>query len=209
MDGQTSNGAIRVVVIDDHPAYAHGLESLLSAREWGLRVVGVGTTTERAERLLQESESDIILMNDRMPGIDSLEVVRRVRQDHPAVRVVIVSCDPHSVCRALRAGASGYVLKTAEVEEVAHILGVVASGGTAYSSGLDLNMAEFNDVEELTEDENMLLKLLSLGLTNDEIAREFNESLAVLKRNMSTLFRKIDVANRVQAAVFASKRGVL
>jgi DNA-binding NarL/FixJ family response regulator len=211
MQTRTDSGAIRIVVIDDHPGYAHGLEALLAARDSGFRVVGVATREQEAAILLQERAADIILMNARMPGLDGLMTIRSICQDQPGVRVLVLasSCDPHSVCTAMRAGARGYVLKTAEIEEVVHALGVVASGGMAYSSGIDFNGAGLDDVEELTEDENMLLKLLALGLTNDEIARELNSSVPVLKRHMNALFRKIDVNNRVQAAVFASKRGAV
>jgi DNA-binding NarL/FixJ family response regulator len=127
--GERSAQPTRVVVADDHSLFRYGLKAMLANAE-GFEVVGEATTGEEAVEKVTELEPDIVLMGIQMPGMNGIEVTRSILETNPRVGVVVVTMfeDDDSVFAAMRAGARGYVLKGADVEEVLKVLGAVAEG---------------------------------------------------------------------------------
>ena len=209
---------IRVLIADDHPLFRDGMHGLLDSVE-DTEVVGEAATGEEAVELVAEARPDVILMDIKMPGINGIEATREVLSTNPHVGVLVVTMleDDDSVFAAMRAGARGYLLKGAEQAEVLRAIRAVANGEAIFGPGIARRVMGLFSVEkprapqafpELTEREQEILRLIAGGRGNAEISSELFLSLKTVQNHVSNIFRKLQVADRAQAAIRAREAGL-
>ncbi|SEC33704.1 response regulator transcription factor [Streptomyces sp. TLI_105] len=215
---------IRVVLADDQTLVRAGFRSILSDEE-DIEVVGEAGDGERAIGLARELRPDVVLMDIRMPVLDGLEATRRITADArlEGVRVVILTtfdADDH-VYGALRAGASGFLVKDTEPMELLHAVRVVARGDALISPAVTRRLiAEFAGLagrqpdpsprlNALTEREREVLGLVGVGLSNDEIAGRLVLSPATAKTHVSRIMTKLAVRDRAQLVILAYESGMI
>ncbi|WP_318207568.1 MULTISPECIES: response regulator transcription factor [unclassified Streptomyces] len=215
---------IRVVLADDQTLVRAGFRSILSDEE-DLEVVGEAGDGEQAITLARELRPDVVLMDIRMPVLDGLEATRRITADErlEGVRVVILTtfdADDH-VYGALRAGASGFLVKDTEPMELLHAVRVVARGDALIAPAVTRRLiAEFAGradrqpdpsprLNALTEREREVLGLVGAGLSNDEIAGRLVLSPATAKTHVSRIMTKLAVRDRAQLVILAYESGMI
>jgi DNA-binding NarL/FixJ family response regulator len=207
------NDPLRVVVVDDHSFYRAGLTRLL--RHSGVDVVAEAPNGEEAIRLVAETAPDVVVMDLNMPGMSGIEATRRLVEESPATKVLVltVSADEADVTDAILAGASGYVLKDGPVEEVVAGIEAVAAGQSLISPRVATFMLHHlrESAPEvralagvrLSHRELEVLSLLAQGRANQEIADLLVISQSTVRNHISSILLKLQVENRVQAAVRA------
>ncbi|MZE50033.1 response regulator [Streptomyces sp. SID5770] len=215
---------IRVVLADDQTLVRAGFRSILSDEE-DIEVLGEAGDGERAIGLARELRPDVVLMDIRMPVLDGLEATRRITADErlEGVRVVVLTtfdADDH-VYGALRAGASGFLVKDTEPMELLHAVRVVARGDALISPAVTRRLiAEFAGradrrpdpsprLNALTEREREVLGLVGTGLSNDEIAGRLVLSPATSKTHVSRIMTKLAVRDRAQLVILAYESGMI
>ena len=209
---------IRVVVADDHDLFRTGLSSLLAA-EPDIEVAAQASGGVAAVRLARELKPDVVLMDLRMPDLDGDEATRQILGDTPDARIVVLTvvAEEAAVTAAVRAGACGYLIKDSPIEEVASAVRAAASGKawlSARAAGALLDhvrheeqqpAVDLSALDVLTTRELEVLKLLSSGYENNEIADALGISARTAKNHVSSILAKLELSNRVQAAVFAAR----
>jgi DNA-binding NarL/FixJ family response regulator len=198
---------IRVLLADDHGLVRDGLARLLASVS-DIEVVAAAADGDEAVRLAKEHQPDVILMDLRMPGMNGSEATRRLLEEDPAMQVVILTSfsERDEILTALDAGAIGYLLKDAEPEELIRGVRAAAHG----ESPLDPKAARellgsrgSAPAAQLTDREREVLQLVTRGLPNKLIARELGISEKTVKAHLTTVFQRIGVRDRVQAAMWA------
>jgi DNA-binding NarL/FixJ family response regulator len=205
---------LRVVIVDDHPVYRQGLAKLLV--EVGIDVVAQAGKGEDAVRIVAETAPDVAVVDLNMPGMSGVELTRRLTARNPATRVLIVSVSAQEadVTEAILAGASGYVLKDGPVEEVAAGIQAAAAGESLISprvaSMLLRRIRTVQPVEAdqpsstaLSDRELEVLQLVAEGKGNQEIGEALFIGQSTVRNHISSILMKLQVDNRVQAAVRA------
>ena len=209
-DDPRSHGATRVVVVDDHPSYAHGLASLLKVLG-GIDVVAITHDAEMGVEYAAEHRPDVVLMDIRLPEGSGIEATRRIRATCPEVKVAILTAshEPSDVTDAMTAGAVGYLLKQSDAGQLVAGIKAVAAGQTVVEPTLSPNPSSDEGDTRLTEMEVRLLRLLSRGLELANVASQLNISQSTVKRQIVQIQKKLGVGNRIQAVVAAARRGLL
>jgi DNA-binding NarL/FixJ family response regulator len=205
---------LRVVLVDDHPVYREGLAKLL--KECDVDVVAQAGNGEDALAIVEETAPDVVVMDLNMPGMSGVDVTRRLIERTPSSRVLIVSvsAQEEDVTEAILAGASGYVLKDGPVEEVVAGIQAAAAGESLISPRIAtmlLRRMRLDDPIEveapaatpLSERELQVLKLVAQGKGNQEIGEELFIGQSTVRNHISSILMKLQVQNRVQAAVRA------
>ena len=210
---------IRVAIADDQALVRSGFRLILDARP-GLEVVGEAEDGEQAVELVRELEPDVILLDVRMPNLDGIEATRRIVADGHATRILILTTfdlDDY-VHDAIRAGASGFLLKDVRPAELVDAIRLVASGKALLApTALQRLLERFRAPEpprdgalpNLTEREREILQLVAEGLSNAEIASRLVLSETTIKTHISNLLRKLGVRDRVQAVIAAYDSGLV
>ncbi|MEO7804241.1 MAG: response regulator transcription factor [Actinomycetota bacterium] len=201
---------IRVIVVDDHPSYAKGLQMLLRSVAPDIEVVTIAHDAKSAIEAVGSHMPDVVLMDIRMPSGGGILATEQVRDLYPVVKVVMltVSEDDHDVYEAMRLGASGYLPKKIEVEELVSAVRAIHGGQVVISplvAGKLLGAQQ--DEVPLTPMERQLLRLVAEGHDNVQIADRLAVSESTLKRNLRNILDKLHLQNRIQAAVYAAKKG--
>lgn len=210
---------IRVLLVDDHPIVRQGVRSVL-ANHPDIAVVGEADSASALFVALAENQPDVILLDIRMPHQNGIEAAQRLKQEWPAIKVIILTTyeDDEYLFGALRAGAEGYLLKSASPEVLASAIRQVAAGERLLSPALlskvlrefeELAKAQAHIESGLTAQELEVLRLIAAGATNREIADRLYWSEATVKRKVQDILEKMGVANRPQAVAEAVKRGLL
>lgn len=212
--------AIRIVIADDQALVRSGFRMIVEARS-DLEVVGEAENGEQAVALVRELEPDVILLDIRMPELDGIEATRRIVESGVGTRVLVLTTfdvDEY-VHGAIRAGASGFLLKDVRPGELVDAIRVVASGNAllapaAVARLLDRFAAEESPrptvaIDSLTEREVQILRLLANGLSNIEIAEKLVVGESTVKTHVSNLLRKLGVRDRVQAVIAAYDAGLV
>jgi DNA-binding NarL/FixJ family response regulator len=204
---------IRVVVVDDHAVVRSGLSQLLGGFD-DVEFVGAAADGEEAVALCAEARPDVVLMDLEMPRLDGIEATRRIAAAGPDVAVVVLTSfsDRSRILRALDAGAVGYLLKDAEPEELERAVRAAARG----DSPLDPKAArallsartERSPADELSDREREVLAMVVEGLPNKLIARRLEISEKTVKAHLTSVFRRIGVTDRTQAALWAERNGL-
>jgi two-component system, NarL family, response regulator LiaR len=204
---------IRLLVVDDHELVRAGLRTFLGLQP-DMEVVGEAGSAERALALVPALEPDVVLLDLVLPGMSGVEAVRRLRDAHPAVKVLVLTsfAGEDAVLPAIRAGAAGYLLKDVGPAELAGALRVVHAGGAplhpAVAATVMHSVAE-PARESLTPREHEVLRLVARGLSNRLIARELALSEKTVKAHVSAVLGKLAVADRTQAALYAVRHGLV
>ncbi len=214
---------IRLILADDHAVVREGTRQLLE-RYPDLKVVGEAADGEQAVKLAKQLQPDLVVMDVRMPRLSGVEATRRIKAECPEVGVLVLTAhdDDEYVFALLEAGANGYLLKTAETEELVKAIRDVHAGQSALAppvarkvvaqltSGKSLPevMAEVEDeFEGLTRRELEVLRLVGEGKTNREIAEQLFISSRTVQAHMSNIFSKLQVSSRTEAVMHAVSRG--
>lgn len=210
-------GSIRVVVVDDHHLFRHGLKAMLEAE--GFDVVGEAVSGEHAVDVAATVEPDVVIMDLHMPGISGVEATRRIRERLTSARVLVltVSAADADVVSAMLAGASGYLLKDTAPAQIAAGVRATAAGDAMLSPDVTARLLgrvqpaaeELARRPELSERELQVLHLITEGLDNAEIAERLVISPTTAKNHVSNILAKIGVDSRVQAAIYAVRRGIV
>ncbi|MFD8990359.1 response regulator [Streptomyces goshikiensis] len=218
-----SGDPVRVLLVDDQPLVRSGLRMLM-AHHPDLEVVGEASTGAEAVRLAGEIDPDVVVMDIRMPGMDGIEATRLITAGPAASRVLVLTTfdeDDH-VYGALRAGASGFVVKDMELDDILAAVRVVAAGDALIAPGVTRRLiAEFasrpasaparspRPVEGITEREREVLTLVGRGRSNTEIAEDLFITVATAKSHVSRLLTKLDARDRVQLVITAYETGLV
>jgi DNA-binding NarL/FixJ family response regulator len=211
---------IRVLLVDDQPLVRTGLRTLLN-EEPDLAVVGDASDGEMAVAAVAEMTPDVVLMDIRMPVLDGLEATRRITKNGSAVRIVILTTfdlDEY-VFQALRAGASGFLLKDAPADEIVRAIRIAAAGEALLAPSVTRRLIErFSGqtprteaprLRELTEREREVLLLVARGFSNSEIAARLFLGETTVKTHVAHILGKLGVRDRVQAVVLAYESGLV
>ncbi|PYC68205.1 DNA-binding response regulator [Streptomyces tateyamensis] len=215
---------IRVVLADDQPLVRAGLRVLISDTE-DLAVVGEAGNGAEALALARELRPDVVVMDIRMPGMDGIEATRQVTAGEGLAKVLMLTTfdDDDYVYGALRAGASGFLVKDMALEEILGAIRVVAAGEALIAPSVTRRLiAEFagrpepaapapsvRALEQVTEREREVLTLVGRGLSNSEIAAELFISVATAKAHVARLFSKLEARDRVQLVITAYESGLV
>jgi DNA-binding NarL/FixJ family response regulator len=206
---------LRVVLVDDHPVYREGLAKLL--RECNVDVIAQAGNGEAALAVVEETAPDVVVMDLNMPGMSGVEVTRRLVERTPSSKVLVVSvsAQEEDVTEAILAGASGYVLKDGPVEEVVAGITAAANGESLISPRIATMLLRRLRLDEppeggdaplttpLSDRELQVLRLVAEGKGNHEIGEELFIGQSTVRNHISSILMKLQVDNRVQAAVRA------
>jgi len=213
---------IRLLVVDDHTLFRRGLIALLSLHGEVVQVAGEAANADEAQRRATELQPDLILLDNHLPGVRGIEALPGLQQAAPKARVLMltVSEDEDDLAAALKAGASGYVLKTIEGDALVDAIRRCVGGESVVSPELTSKLigalrsasqpaAEpVNPLAALSPREREIVHLVANGLSNKEIARSLDITEATVKIHVQHLLRKLNLKSRVQAAVFAAGCGI-
>jgi DNA-binding NarL/FixJ family response regulator len=210
---------IRVLIADDQPLARAGFRAVLEATGT-IDVVGEAENGEQAVELARGTNPDVVLMDVRMPGVDGIEATRRM----PRQKVLILTTfglDEY-IIEALRAGASGFLLKDAPVEELVRAVQTVAAGDAQLSPAVTKRLLDqvarrlptpvrrdTSSLALLTEREREVLRLLAVGMSNAEIAAALVVSEPTVKTHVSSVLQKLGLRDRVQAVIYAYESGLI
>ncbi|WP_296697436.1 response regulator [Thiocapsa sp. UBA6158] len=210
---------MRVLLIDDHALFRFGLQELLERR--GIQVVAAVGDTAMGLKRVAETLPDVVLLDMRMPQLDGLEMLRRLRAAHPGMPIAMLttSAEERDVIESLQGGAQGYLLKDMEPDALIAALSEIVQGRTVVAPELAIvlakavqgeaaGMAAEGRIADLTPREHEILCHLAEGQSNKAIARRLNISDGTVKLHVKAILRKLDVHSRVEAAVIAVERGL-
>lgn len=212
---------IRLLVVDDHTLFRRGLISLLSQHD-SVAVAGEAADAGEAQRRAAELQPDVILLDNHLPGVRGIEALPGLREAAPGARVLMltVSEDESDLAAALRNGAQGYVLKTIDGDALVDAIVRCTRGEPVVSPELtgklvtalrnaDAPAARAPDaLDTLSPRERETLRCIARGASNKEIARTLDIAETTVKIHVQHILRKLDLSSRVQAAVYASERGL-
>lgn len=214
---------LRVLVVDDHTLVRQGIERILSTHADHIEVVGLAANGTQAITKARQLEPDVILMDIHMPGISGIEATRLIKREMPSVQVVLltVSTDDTDLMEGIRAGADGYLVKDISAQRLLESLNALAHGDVPLSPAAARRIfAELRNAVDgrptppshnsrLSERELEVLQLVACGLDNREIADRLVVSEKTVKSHVRHVLNKLRVKNRVQAAAYALREGLV
>ncbi|MBO9372478.1 MAG: response regulator transcription factor [Chloroflexus sp.] len=205
---------IRVALVDDHKIVRRGLSAYFAAQP-DIIVVGEASSGEEALQLAESWQADVIVIDVLMPGgIDGIETTRRLKRLLPRTQIIILSgyADDARVIGALRAGAITYVEKDSQPEQLLEAVRGAVQGKAIFEPTLMQRILQAQTMKSsdvLTERESEVLRLLAEGLTNAEIAVRLSVSEETVKTHVAGVLRKLGLAHRTQAAIYALRNGIV
>jgi DNA-binding NarL/FixJ family response regulator len=210
---------MRLIIADDHPVFRQGLRALLGAVP-EVEVLAEAVDGGEAVRLAVELRPDVVVMDLNMPGVNGVEATRRITSEAPEVGVLVLTMfeDDDSVFAAMRAGARGYLVKGADSPDVLRAITAVARGEAIFGPSVagrvlgyltrPLSVHDQQVFPELTQREREILSLIAAGQTNNRIASSLSLSSKTIRNNVSSIFTKLQVADRAEAIVRARRAGL-
>ena len=215
---QESNDKVRILIVDDHAVVRQGLITFLELQD-EIEVVGEASNGKEAIQRVQELEPDVVLMDLVMPVMDGLTAIKQIKQLRPSTEVIALTsfADDEKVFTAIRSGATGYLLKDVQPNDlVKAVLAADRGEVQLHPEVAKLLMhevvaptKEVDSLDELTEREREVLGLLGLGMSNKEIAYKISVSEKTVKAHVSSILNKLNLPGRTHAALYASKRGLV
>lgn len=204
----------RVLIVDDHAVVRRGLRAFLELQP-DIDVVGEAANGATAEQISAILRPDLVLMDLVMPGSDGIATIRRLRAAHPETAILVLTSyvDDVHIFAALEAGASGYLLKDVQPDDLVRAIRQVRKGEPALhpkvASRLVQHTAQPSSFADFTPRQRDVLRLLAEGFANKEIARRLSVSEKTVKTHVSNILQKLGVADRTQAALLAVRRGLV
>jgi two-component system response regulator DegU len=210
---------IRLMLVDDHRMLREGLRR--SLEEEGFYVVGEAADGEAAVRLVPAAKPDVILMDVSMPDMDGVEATKRILQNAPELRVVMLTmhADKDLIDQAIKAGAVGYLTKDCSIDEVIDAVRMAANGETALSPALAKTMlTEVRKIDEkaareedrlVTKREEEVLQLIADGCSTPEVAQKLYISQKTVKNHLASIYEKLNARDRTQAVLLAVRMGIV
>ena len=219
--GERSSESLRVLIVDDHDLFRTGLRNLLE--EQGVQIVGEAATGGEAVRLVREAAPDVVVMDLNMPSMGGVEATRHITSIAPLTRVVMltISEDDGDVMDAILAGACGYLLKDSSIQDLMSGIKAASRGESLISPNIAAKVLQrvratstqpeiANTIRsELSDREIEVLKLIANGKDNAVIAGELHISPKTVKNHISNILMKLQIDNRIQAAVYAVRSGIV
>lgn len=212
---------IRVLIVDDHTLFRSGIRLLLQ-RQAGFEVVGEAGDGLEGVKLAKRLQPDVVLQDLHMPGASGLEIIPLLREEAPQSQVIMltVSEDAEDLMEALRIGACGYLLKNIDTDFLLDSIRRAASGESVMSAQMagkladairtpNKSRASVADTNKLSPREREIIVMLARGASNKEIARELDLAESTVKIHVQGILRKLNLASRVQAAVYAVEQGLV
>jgi DNA-binding NarL/FixJ family response regulator len=215
---QAPESSLRVLLVDDHDLFRRGLRTLLEGE--GIDVVGEAETGDDALAKLGVLAPDVVVMDLNMPGISGAEATARMVMTAPSTRVLVLSASDQDadVMEAIMAGACGYLLKDSSITELIAGIRATANGESRISPAIASKVlqrirdarpaAREGPIAQLSDREMQVLKLVANGNDNGQIAAELHISPKTVKNHISNILMKLQIENRIQAAVFAVRSGI-
>jgi DNA-binding NarL/FixJ family response regulator len=210
---------IRVLLADDHRMLREGLRRSLT--EEGFDIVGEAENGEQAVRMVEELQPDVVLMDVSMPEMDGVEATRLIGGSFTATQVIMLTmhADKEVLADAIRAGASGYLVKDCSTEEIADAIRMAMQGDTALSPQLAATMLDEVrrlDVPDIPEEERVItkreeevLQLIADGCSTPEVAEQLYISQKTEKNHLASIYQKLDARDRTQAVLQAVRMGIV
>lgn len=207
---------MRVLIADDHPVFRRGLRALLDCTD-GIEVVAEASTGDEAAVLAAEHQPDVIVLDLHMPGGTGVEAAKRILLHRPGTGVLVLTMheDDELVFAAMRAGARGYLVKTVDDDEIVRAVQVIGAGEAIFSPTIAQRMMGYfsamagpKPFPQLTDREQDVLTLLAEGRGNAEIAHRLSLSPKTVRNRISSIFAKLQVADRSEAIVRAREAGL-
>lgn len=207
----------RILIVDDHQVVRMGLRMLLE-HQGGLKVVGEAGTAAEAIDMAKKLKPELVLMDVRLPDESGIEACRKIRSANPGIRVLMLTSysSDEAIFAAIMAGASGYLLKRLEAEQLYSAVMAIGRGETLLDPTLSASVVKrvkeicdgepSRGVDSLTEREKEILKLIAEGLTNREIADKVHLGEKTVRNHITAIFMKIGVSHRTQAAIYYLNR---
>ncbi len=205
-----ASAPIRVLIVDDHSVVRRGLAAIIDMEDDAI-VVGQAGDGAEAIDLWRKLHPSVVLMDLRMPGMDGVEAIRRIRSEDPEAGIIVLTTFDHDedIYAGLRAGAKAYLLKDVEPEELFRCIRAVHAGEAYLQPKVAAKLAQRVQEEPLTEREEQTLKLLAEGKSNRAIGEVLHISESTVKSHMKRLFVKLDVTSRSEAISLAARRGLV
>lgn len=216
-----STETVRVLIADDHPFFREGLRAVVELTP-GMELAGEADNGDEAVELARTLQPDVILMDLKMPGTGGIAATRRILQENPQVGVLVVTMveEDESVFAAMRAGARGYLLKGANKEEVLLAIRAVSRGEAIFGAAIARRLVQYfsspptpaqparSTFPALTDREREILNLIAAGKNNQDIAERLYLSLKTVRNYVSSIFTKLQVADRAQAIIRGREAGL-
>lgn len=217
---------VTVLIVDDHPVVREGFRTML-ATDQAIEVIGEAADGLQAVAKVAELEPDVVLMDIVMPNLDGIEATRRIKEQHPSTVVIMLTIYDNDayVVDAVRAGASGYLLKDVSRDLLIHTIRAALSGGTLIKSGLlyeavsglvGPNAKQRREAsptatgpDDLTIREQEVLKLMAEGRTNKEIGRALSIAEDTAKKHVQSIIAKLGASDRTHATLKAARAGLI
>ncbi len=210
---------IKVLIVDDHTLFRQGLQKLLEAYE-EIQVVAEASNGKEAIAMVDEVFPDVVLMDIKMPGMDGIECIGRIKEKHPGLNIIVLSMydDAEYVLRAVNAGASGYMEKNISADRLVDTIKQVRDGNkplvhlavhSEVLQGVIPVITDRGKYKGLTEQERRVLRLVAKGKSNKQIAKELFISEQTVKGHIHNILRKLDATDRTQAVAEAMREGLV
>ncbi len=205
-----SEAAISVLIVDDHPLLREGVAAVLGGED-DIRIAGEARDGAEAVALFAQLKPDVVLMDLQMPVMDGVQAITAIRAQAPDARIVVLTTYAGDVqaLRALKAGASGYLLKSSLRRELVDAIRAVHSGRRSLHPEIAHEIAVHAVGEALSERETDVLQRVSTGQANKEIARALSLSEDTVKGHLRSIFGKLGVTDRTQAVTVGHRRGII
>ena len=209
--GQNDRGQpIRVMIADDHPPMRMGLIALIDSQP-GMTVIAEAANGEEAIKVYEDTKPDVTLMDLRMPGMGGADAILAIRKLDPDARIIVLSTYDwdEDIYRAIQSGAASYLLKDMPIEEINETIRMVVEGDALLPKIVAKRLAERSTRDPITERERDVLEALVKGRSNREIASSLSISEETVKSHFKTLFLKLRVRDRTEAAIAAIRHGIV
>lgn len=219
-------GKIRLLIVDDHQVVREGLSSILTTRG-DIEVVGMARDGREAVEKARQLSPDVVLMDISMPGMNGVEATRQIKKENPQTGIVVLSmyAEEEYIFDLVRAGATGYLLKDADSSQIANAIRAISRGESMiHPVVVSKILSEFSQLSnnrkvkedrraqkqyDLSNREISVLQLVAEGKTNKEIARDLRISEKTVKNHTRSIFHKLNVSDRTEAAIQAVKEGLI
>ncbi len=219
METEPTDGSIRVILADDHPLIRQGLRTMLETSDQ-VEILAEASEGRELIEMVAAHQPDVVVVDIRMPDMDGLEAVRRIRKRHPNVKALMLTVHDEEayVHEAIRAGASGYLLKTVSADELVKGIVTVAAGKAMLHPAItrhlinefaEMSREDGRPAKELSPRERDVLQLLAYGKSNKEIAKSLGIGAQTVKTHISHIFTKLGAADRTGAVANALRKGLV